>query len=181
MTLTTAPAKEYSIAIEHLELDFSTDDNTSPTTTEQARITAEQMSLPLVISVDASANKDEIADVICDLISDRSGWCVSAIDINWYESGVDAVDVRNLTHEQMGELYSMLNFYTRKCFDAFIELQNEAVDAFIGQKLGLDDLDNQLFELIDDKISFDFHINGFDADRYHQEQRALFEARLKSL
>jgi len=181
MTLTTAPTKEYSIAIEHLELAFYVSYNTTPPPAEQARITAEQVSLPLVISVDASANKDEIADVICDLIKERCGWGVSAIDINWYESGVDAVDVTDLTHEQMGELYSMLHFYTRKCFDDFMLFHNEAIDDFISQKLGLDDLDNQLFDLIDEQVSFDFTIEGFDIDRYKQEQRASFEAGLKNL
>ncbi len=175
MSITAVPTKEYSISINHLELDFTTDDGNAPTKAEQQAITEEQRTLPLVITTDASSNKDEIWDEVAEVITARSGWCVSAMEIDWYASGVDAVDVSCLTQEQMGELYSMLHFYTRKCKDAFMEGHNQAIDDFISKKLGLDDLDNQLFDLIDEKIEFDFNISSFDVALHHQQQREAWE------
>ena len=173
MTIATVSTKEYSIVIDHLELDFYTDkDNATPSKDEQARITAEQVSLPLVVSVDASATKDDIVDVVCNLISERSGWCVYAVDIDWFGSGVDKVDATNLTQEQKGELYDMLGFYTRKQHDTLIDLQREAIEDFISKKLGLDDLDSRVLELLEEQVKFDFHIEGFDADLHHKQQLA---------
>ena len=178
---TTATTKEYSISISHLELDFTTDDGNTPTEVEQRAITQEQLALPLVITTDASASKDEIWDEATEVISNRSGWCVSAMSINWYASGVDAVDVNALTQEQMGELYSMLHFYTRDVMDAFMEAHNEAIEDFISKKLGLNDLDSQLFDYIDDQIEFDFEINGFDLALYCQRQREAIDKKIAAL
>ena len=178
MSITTAPTKEYSISLNHLELDFNTNEGNTPTEAEQQAITQEQCALPLVITTDASSNKDAIWNEVAEVITARCGLEVSAMDINWYRSSVDAVDITCLTQEQMSELYSMLHFYTRKCMDEFMERHNEAIDDFISKKLGLDDLDDQLFHLIDEQIKFDFDINGFDLDLHYKRQREAWEKQM---
>lgn len=84
---TTALKTEHSIAISHLELDFTMDDDSSPSPDEQRVITERMMSLFPVVAFDVSADEEErydsVYDEVANAISDSCGWCVLALDIDW--------------------------------------------------------------------------------------------------
>ena len=174
MTITATPTTEYTIVIHHLELDFTSDEGQSLSPAKQMLITKEQLGLPIVINADPSKSKDDYYDAVCDLINERSGYPVLALDIDWYASGIDPVDIYNLSPQLKEKLYWMVERYTRKGQDQMRQQANEAMDDFLFQVGLQDDGFSSLFEALDEMVSLgDVRVEGFQPSAFPTELKQV--------
>lgn len=179
MISTATPTTQYTIVVLHLELGSVNDDGQSLSPAKQMLITKEQLGMPIVINADPSKCKDDYYEDVWNLISERSGYPVLALDIDWFASGIDPVDIYNLSPQLKEKLYWMVERYTRKGQDQMRQQANEAMDDFLSEVGLQDDNFSSLFEALDEMISLgDVRIAGFQPSAFPTELKQVASSNL---
>ncbi len=81
--MTTSTAARFTLS--NLVLDFELDDS-SPRQWERDLITHQQLTTPVEVDVDGETDTDELTALVADAITDRWGWCVLDLEIDFAHS-----------------------------------------------------------------------------------------------
>ena len=71
--------------LSNLVLDFEMDDS-SPRKSERDLITHQQLTTPIEVDTDGETDADELNALVADAITDRCGWCVLDLEIDFAHS-----------------------------------------------------------------------------------------------